>query len=112
LRTERPPPGDSNEWSWGSPRVGAAYRGAGREEEIRREARRRKGCRARRDTPEIGETDFSETYFSIVTLTPEAATLTLAPFVSLFRLMTTPLPFFRDETPAPLPAVPSAPAAA
>ena len=65
----------------------------------------RRPARKRRD-------DVSRVYFSISSLRPSAATLMLAPFVSLLRLITTPLGFLREETPAPLPAVPSAPAAA
>ena len=45
-----------------------------------------------------------EVYFSISSLRPSAAILMLAPFVSLFRLITTPLVFRSDETPAPLPS--------
>src|SRR5712691_9665838 len=51
-------------------------------------------------------------YFSIFSLSPSAATLMLAPLVSLLTLMTTPFAFRNEETPAPLPTVPSAPAAA
>jgi hypothetical protein len=51
-------------------------------------------------------------YFSSVTLIPSAASLRFAPLVMVFKLITTPWSFRSEETPAPLPAVPSAPAAA
>src|SRR5215471_4341382 len=51
----------------------------------------------------------SGAYFSSLSFRPSPATLMFAPLVSLFRLITTPLLLRSEETPAPLPAVPSAP---
>ena len=86
---------------------GRRERQAGREKERgggapRGPAARRPGsCRA-----------MQRSYFSSFSFSPSAATLMLAPFVALFRLMTTPLPFLRELTSTPLPAAAPVPAAA